>query len=256
MSQEPTEQPTYDIEARDLRKSFGDHEVLRGVNLQVPKGKTFVLVGPSGCGKSVFLKHIVALLTADSGEMIVLGRNIATLPPSELLELRRHVGMVFQSCALLNSLTVEENVALGLAEFREKLPEEIHQIVNEKLALVEMEDTNRLLPEELSGGMRKRVAVARTLALGPKIILFDEPTVGLDPLLSTNVDDLILDLKEKVSCTNVVVTHDLITAFKIADRIGMFHNGEITALGTPQEFADSKEPVVREFIARNRDWRI
>jgi phospholipid/cholesterol/gamma-HCH transport system ATP-binding protein len=256
VSQEPTEQPTYDIEARDLRKSFGDHEVLRGVNLQVPKGKTFVLVGPSGCGKSVFLKHIVALLTADSGEMIVLGRNIATLPPSELLELRRHVGMVFQSCALLNSLTVEENVALGLAEFREKLPEEIHQIVNEKLALVEMEDTNRLLPEELSGGMRKRVAVARTLALGPKIILFDEPTVGLDPLLSTNVDDLILDLKEKVSCTNVVVTHDLITAFKIADRIGMFHNGEITALGTPQEFADSKEPVVREFIARNRDWRI
>jgi len=256
VSQQPTQQPTYDIEARDLRKSFGDHEVLCGVNLQVPKGKTFVLVGPSGCGKSVFLKHIVALLTADSGEMIVLGKDIAALPPTELLELRRHVGMVFQSSALLNSLTVEENVALGLTEFKEKSPEEIRQIVNEKLALVEMADTNSLLPEELSGGMRKRVAVARTLALGPKIILFDEPTVGLDPLLSSNVDELILDLKEKVSCTNVVVTHDMITAFRVADRIGMFHEGAITALGTPQEFANSKEPVVREFIARNREWRI
>ncbi|MGO8705552.1 MAG: ABC transporter ATP-binding protein [Candidatus Brocadiia bacterium] len=256
MTQQTPQQPTYDIEARELRKSFGDHEVLRGVDLQVAKGTTCVLVGPSGCGKSVFLKHIVALLTPDSGEMTVLGKNIAELPPLELLALRRNVGMVFQSSALLNSLTVEENVALGLAEFKEKPPEEIRQIVNEKLALVEMADTNRLLPEELSGGMRKRVAVARTLALGPKIILFDEPTVGLDPLLSTNVDNLILDLKEKVGCTNVVVTHDLITAFRVADRIGMFHDGIITALGTPEEFGHSKEPVVQEFIARNRDWKI
>jgi phospholipid/cholesterol/gamma-HCH transport system ATP-binding protein len=255
VSEPSTQQPTYDIEARDLRKSF-DHEVLRGVNLKVPKGKTFALVGPSGCGKSVFLKHIVALLTPDSGEMIVLGKNIAQLPPQELLELRRHVGMVFQSCALLNSLTVEENVGLGLAEFKEKSPEQVRQIVNEKLALVKMADKNRLLPEELSGGMKKRVAVARTLALGPEIILFDEPTVGLDPLLSSNVDELILDLKEKVRCTNVVVTHDLITAFRVADRIGMFHEGVITALGTPEEFLNSAEPVVREFIARNRQWRI
>ena len=164
--------------------------------------------------------------------------------------------MVFQSSALLNSLTVEENVALGLAEFKEKSPDQIHRIVNEKLALVEMANTNHLLPEELSGGMRKRVAVARTLALGPEIILFDEPTVGLDPLLSTNVDELILGLKEKVGCTNVVVTHDLITAFRVADQIGMFHEGAITALGTPEEFRNSTEPVVREFIARNRQWKI
>ncbi len=164
--------------------------------------------------------------------------------------------MVFQSSALLNSLTVEENVALGLAEFREKSPEEIRQIVNEKLALVEMANTNRLLPEELSGGMRKRVAVARTLALGPKIILFDEPTVGLDPLLSNNVDELILGLKESVGCTNVVVTHDLITAFRVADRIGMFHDGRITALGTPEEFRNSPEKAVQEFLARNHHWRI
>ena len=256
MTEQTPQQPTYDIESRDLRKSFGDHEVLRGVDFKVPKGKTYVLVGPSGCGKSVFLKHMVALLTADSGEMLVLGKNIAELPPDELMALRRNVGMVFQSSALLNSLTVEENVALGLAEFKEKSPEEIHRIVNEKLALVEMSNTNHLLPEELSGGMRKRVAVARTLALEPKIILFDEPTVGLDPLLSTNVDELILGLKEKVGCTNVVVTHDLITAFRVADRIGMFHEGLITALGTTEEFRNSKEPVVREFIARNREWKI
>jgi len=251
-----TEEQVYDIEARGLRKKFGDHEVLRGVDLKVPKGKTFVLVGPSGCGKSVFLKHIVALLTPDSGEMIVLGKNIHELPPDELLSIRRHIGMVFQSSALLNSLTVAENVALGLAEYGEKSDDEINRIVNEKLALVEMEDTNRLLPEELSGGMRKRVAVARTLALGPEIILFDEPTVGLDPLLSNNVDELILGLKERVGCTNVVVTHDLITAFRVADRIGMFHDGTITALGTPEEFRNSKEKAVQEFLSRNHQWRI
>jgi phospholipid/cholesterol/gamma-HCH transport system ATP-binding protein len=147
-------------------------------------------------------------------------------------------------------------VALGLVEYGERDPEEVRRIVNEKLALVEMGGTNHLLPEELSGGMRKRVAVARTLAVGPEIILFDEPTVGLDPLLSGNVDDLILDLKRRVGCTNVVVTHDLITAFRVADRIGMFHEGRIIAQGTPEEFRQSQEKVVQEFVARNRNWRI
>jgi phospholipid/cholesterol/gamma-HCH transport system ATP-binding protein len=164
--------------------------------------------------------------------------------------------MVFQSSALLNSLTVEENVALGLAEYGEKPAEEIRRIVNEKLALVEMGNTNQLLPEELSGGMRKRVAVARTLALGPRIILFDEPTVGLDPLLSENVDELILGLKQKVGCTNVVVTHDLITAFRVADQIGMFHDGVLIGLGAPEQFRNSTDPVIEEFLARNREFRI
>lgn len=244
------------IEVSDLRKSFGDHEVLKGVNLTVRSGETFVIVGPSGCGKSVFLKHIVALLTPDSGTLLVLGQPIHELPPKELMELRRHIGMVFQSSALLNSLTVEENVALGLVE-HDKMPiDKIKEIVNEKLQLVEMQDTNNLLPEELSGGMRKRVAVARTLALEPQIILFDEPTVGLDPLLSDNVDRLILDLKERVKCTNIVVTHDLITAFRVADRIGMFHEGKLVAVGEPEEFRKSTNEVVQEFVARNREWRI
>jgi phospholipid/cholesterol/gamma-HCH transport system ATP-binding protein len=251
-----TESETIDIEAADLNKSFGTHHVLRGLSLKVRKGTTFVIVGPSGTGKSVFLKHIIALLRPDSGAMLVLGKDIYALPPDELLELRRRIGMVFQSSALLNSLTVEENVALGLVEYGERDPEEVRRIVNEKLALVEMGGTNHLLPEELSGGMRKRVAVARTLAVGPEIILFDEPTVGLDPLLSGNVDDLILDLKRRVGCTNVVVTHDLITAFRVADRIGMFHEGRIIAQGTPEEFRQSQEKVVQEFVARNRNWRI
>lgn len=251
-----SEEQTYDIEAIGVHKSFGENHVLRGVDLKVEKGKTFVIVGPSGCGKSVFLKHMVALLRPDSGTVKVLGKVIHELPPEELLQLRRRIGMVFQSSALLNSLTVEQNVALGLVEYEDRKPEEVREIVNEKLKLVEMDGTNDLLPEELSGGMRKRVAVARTLAVGPGVILFDEPTVGLDPLLSTNVDELILGLKKNVQCTNVVVTHDLITAFKVADRMGMFHDGHIIAEGPPEEFSRSEEKVVKEFLARNRDWRI
>jgi phospholipid/cholesterol/gamma-HCH transport system ATP-binding protein len=244
------------VDARKLNKSFGGNHVLRDLEIAIRAGETFVIVGPSGCGKSVFLKHIVALLMPDSGEITVLGKKMNELEPEELLEHRRRIGMVFQSSALLNSLTVEENVALGLVEHDTHAPDRIREIVSEKLGLVEMQETNHLLPEELSGGMRKRVAVARTLALEPDMILFDEPTVGLDPLLSDNVDRLILDLKERVRCTNIVVTHDLITAFRVADRIGMFHDGGIIAVGPPEEFRRSTEPVVNEFVARNREWRI
>jgi len=247
---------TYDVIAEKLNKSFGANHVLRDFTLSVEKGQTFVIVGPSGSGKSVFLKHLVGLITPDSGEVVVLSKKINELPPEELLALRRRIGMVFQSSALLNSLTVEENVGLGLTEHGLIGQEEVLKIVNEKLALVEMSGKNQLLPEELSGGMRKRVAVARTLALGPDMILFDEPTVGLDPLLSSNVDELILGLKKNVKCTNIVVTHDLITAFRVADRIGMFHDGKIVAIGAPEEFRRSQDKSVQEFIARNRDWRI
>ena len=243
------------IEATNVNKSFGPNHVLRDLNLKVRRGETFVIVGPSGCGKSVFLKHIVGLMKPDAGEVSVLGRDINALPPNELLALRRRVGMVFQSSALLNSLTVEGNVGLGLTEHGHTDKEEVRRIVNEKLALVEMQGTNELLPEELSGGMKKRVAVARTLALEPEIVLFDEPTVGLDPIMSMNVDDLILGLKERVKCTNVVVSHDMITAFHVGDRIGIFHEGKIVAVGTPREFRRSKEKVVEDFIARNIQWR-
>ena len=243
------------IEATKLNRSFNGNHVLRDLDLQVRKGETFVIVGPSGCGKSVFLKHIVALLRPDSGSIRVLGQEIFDLLPSDLMDLRQKIGMVFQSSALLNSLTVEENVSLGLTEKGQKSPEEIHAIVNEKLGLVKMQDTNNLLPEALSGGMKKRVAVARTLALTPDIILFDEPTVGLDPLLSNNVDELILDLKKDVGTTNVVVTHDMITAFTVGDRIGMFHEGKIIGIGSPDEFRDTKEEVVQNFIGRSVHWR-
>ncbi len=247
--------PTCDVEAVNVNKTFGTNHVLRDMCLQVARGETFVIVGPSGSGKSVFLKHIVGLLTPDSGVVRVFGQDMHTLAPDDLLRLRRQIGLVFQSSALLNSLTVEENVALGLVEQNHLPYDEVLRIVNEKLALVEMAGTNRLLPEQLSGGMKKRVAVARTLALGPRMMLFDEPTVGLDPLLSTNVDNLILGLKQNIHCTSIVVTHDLITAFRVADRIGMFHDGKIIAINTPELFLKSPEPVVREFLARNVNWR-
>jgi len=245
----------YDIEAINVNKRFGSNHVLKDVNLQVRKGETFVIVGASGCGKSVFLKQIAALLTPDSGEVRVLGQLIHQLPPAELLAIRRRIGMVFQSSALLNSLTVGENVALGLTEHDHVGDDEARPIVNEKLALVDMEGTNDLMPEELSGGMKKRVAVARTLALGPEIILFDEPTVGLDPIMSNNVDELILGLKRYVKCTSVVVTHDMISAFRVGDRIGMFHDGHIIAVDTPRRFRDSGDQVVQDFIGRNIHWR-
>jgi phospholipid/cholesterol/gamma-HCH transport system ATP-binding protein len=248
-------QPIYDVDAVKVNKTFGTNHVLRDMTLQVVSGETFVIVGPSGSGKSVFLKHIVGLLAPDSGSVHVLGKDMRNLPPDELLPLRRQIGLVFQSSALLNSLTVEENVALGLVEHDRMPYDQVRVIVNEKLAQVEMAGTNDLLPEQLSGGMKKRVAVARTLALGPRMMLFDEPTVGLDPLLSTNVDDLIVGLKKNMHCTSIVVTHDLITAFRVADRIGMFHDGKIIAINTPELFLKSPEPVVREFLARNVNWR-
>jgi len=246
---------SFDIEVRAINKSFGASRVLRDLDLAIRRSETFVIVGPSGCGKSVFLKHIAGLLTPDSGEITVLGKRMHDLSPDEQLQLRRRIGMVFQSSALLNSLTVEENVALGLTEHGETDMAAVRKIVNEKLALVDMAKTNHLMPEELSGGMKKRVAVARTLALEPDIILFDEPTVGLDPVMSDNVDELIIGLKERVGCTNVVVSHDMITAFRVGDRIGMFHNGRIMAIDTPQRFRDSPEKAVQDFIGRNIHWR-
>jgi len=244
-----------DIEVRGLHKSFGPNHVLRGVDLRVYRGETFAIIGRSGCGKSVLLKHIMGLMQPDKGEVFVLNHGVHELPQRGLLRLRRRIGMVFQLSALLNSLTVRENVILGLAEQGKMSEEQMNEIAREKLALVGMEDTEDLLPEKLSGGMKKRAAVARTLATSPRIILFDEPTAGLDPLMSDNVDELILDLKEKVQVTSVMVTHDMISAFRVADRIGMFHQGTIVEVGTPEEIRSSENPVVQEFIDRQLNWR-
>jgi len=244
-----------DIRAIDVNKSFGSYHVLRDLCMEVFHGETFVILGASGSGKSVLLKHLAGLLSPDSGRIEILGKDINSLAGEELLALRRRIGMVFQSGALFNSLTVAENVALALEEHRLHSPQRIKEIVSEKLSLVRMEHARDLVPEQISGGMKKRVAVARTLALEPEIILFDEPTLGLDPLMARNVDDLILDLKERVRLTSVVVTHDLASAFLVADRIGMLHEGRIIAAAPPDEFRRIEDEVIQRFIGTGSTWR-
>jgi len=251
----PAAPPLYDIVAANVNKSFNDHRVLCDASLQVRSGETFFLLGPSGSGKSIFLKHLAGLIRPDSGTITVLGRDILALEDEALLEHRRQVGLVFQSGALFNSLSLEDNVALALREHRLHPPERIREIVQEKLALVGLEGSARLLPEEISGGMKKRAAVARTLALEPRIILFDEPTAGLDPIMARNVDDLIMDLKTRVRVTSVVVSHDLPSAFTVADRVGMIHEGRIIGCAPPAEFQKLDDTIIQRFIGRDLSWR-
>ena len=239
-----------DVKAVRLNKTFSDNHVLRNFELEVRHGETFVIIGRSGCGKSVFLKHIVGLLQPDSGTMCVLGNDVSALSGHELIDLHRRVGMVFQHSALLASLSVRDNIGLGLSE-RGVSDEEIDRIAVEKLGLVDLENVEHLMPAELSGGMKKRVAVARTLAMNPELILYDEPTAGLDPVTCDDVDDLMVSMKERVGISSIVVTHDMVTAFRVADRIGMMHEGHIIQVGTPAEIRNSKDRVVQEFIARN-----
>jgi len=240
-----------DIVVERLNKRFGDHHVLRNFDLEVHHGETFAIMGGSGCGKSVFLKHVVGLLKPDSGRVVVLGQDISALHGKALARYHRRVGMIFQGAALLNSLTVAENISLALEEEGRKSRREIAQIVREKLELVGMAGTEDLMPEELSGGMKKRVGVARTLAMEPEIILYDEPTTGLDPLMCEDVDALMVEMKEKVQMTAILVTHDLITAFRVADRVGMMHDGRLIEIGTPDEILHSQNDVVRRFVARH-----
>lgn len=242
---------TFDIEVTGLNKSFGSHHVLRDMELFIRSGETFAIIGESGCGKSVFLKHLMGLLKPDSGRVKVLGQDVNALRRKQLRALRVRIGMIFQSAALLNSLTVEQNISLSLIERGGHSKEEIERVVEEKLELVGMSGTQKLMPAELSGGMKKRVGVARTLAMNPEVILYDEPTTGLDPVMSDNVDELIQDMKEKVKVTAIVVTHDMITPFRVADRIGMLHGGRIIDISTPETIRDSSNPIVQKFISRH-----
>lgn len=236
------------IEIRNLTKSFGRNQVLKGVELTVKKGETLAVLGRSGCGKTVLLKHMIGLLMPDEGEVIVDGLNVCEASRSEIYRMRMKFGMVFQGSALFDSMTVAENVGLGLTEHTRLGREEISRRVREKLSLVGLAGVEDLKPAELSGGMKKRAALARAIAMDPEYVLYDEPTTGSDPILADQINRMMLDLKQKLGIASVVVTHDVVSASKVADRIVMLHDGKITFEGTSQEWKKSEDPIVKEFI--------
>jgi len=235
------------IELRDVHKSFGPKQVLSGFTLTVRDGETLVLIGYSGTGKSVTLKHIVGLLQPDAGEVIVDGRAVPELDRDGLNDLRRDIGYVFQFAALFDSMTVAENVALGLRR-RDLAEDEIAERVQEALALVDLTGTDERYPAELSGGMRKRVGLARAIALKPRYILYDEPTTGLDPVTAAVIDRLVVRTREHLGVTGVVVTHDMRSAYTVGDRIAMLYEGRVRQVGTVQEIQETGDPVVRQFV--------
>ncbi len=236
------------IELKNLHKRFGRLVVLDGVDLSIEAGQSLVVLGASGSGKSVMLKHIVGLLKPDKGEVWFDGIRIDTLPERQLMPIRRRFGFLFQMGALFDSETVAENVAFPLVEHTRKSPEEIRRIVAEKLRMIGLPDVGNKMPADLSGGQRKRVALARAIALDPEVILYDEPTTGLDPIRSDVINELILRLKRQMNVTSIVVTHDMQSAFKVADRIVMLADGKLIADGTPDEIRHSDNPVVQRFV--------
>jgi phospholipid/cholesterol/gamma-HCH transport system ATP-binding protein len=239
------------IEIENLYKSFGTQPVLRGVNLTIKDSETMVIVGRSGCGKSVMLKHIVGLLKPDQGTVKVEGKVMSSLRQKELYRIRKSFGYLFQGAALFDSMTVEENVALPLFESTERPPKaEIDEAVAEKLELVGLPGIQKLKPSELSGGMRKRVGLARALVTNPQYIFYDEPTTGLDPIMSDSIDNLIQDVKSKVKATALVVTHDMFSVKNVADRVAMMHEGKVYFVGTPDELMNSKDEIIYQFIKR------
>ncbi len=239
------------IEIKDLHKSFGENKVLNGVDLTINKGETLVIIGRSGCGKSVLIKHIVGLLKPDRGTIKVEGKIINELSEKELYQLRRRIGFLFQGAALFDSMTVEENVALPLVESSNGISLfEIERQVTEKLELVGLPGAQKLKPAELSGGMKKRVGLARALITNPDYILYDEPTTGLDPIMSDSIDKLIKELTEKLSVTAIVVTHDMYSVKNVADKIAMMHDGKIYFEGKINELVRSQDSVIIDFIKR------
>ncbi len=241
------------IEVVDLWKSFGDNHVLKGINLTIRDGETFVVLGGSGSGKTVLMKHVIGLLKPDRGHVRVGGQEISRLEGKALTEARQMFGMVFQGAALFDSMTVYENVAFPLTEkgWRNRpKAEEIRRRVVEKLAVVDLaEQVLPLYPSELSGGMRKRVALARALVGDPQVVLYDEPTTGLDPITTDYVDGMILSAKEKLGVTSMVISHDIASAFKVADRLAVLYDGHLAAEGTPEEVRQSKDPFVQRFLS-------
>lgn len=238
------------IQFRDVWKSFDGHAVLRGLDLEILAGKVTVILGPSGEGKSVLLKHVIGLLRPDRGKIVVDGIDLDTLDARAFNDFRKKFGMLFQNAALFDSMTVAENVMFPLKEHTSLSPEEIARKVGEKLELVGLKGAEGKMPSELSGGMRKRVGLARAIALEPKIILYDEPTTGLDPLMTDTINRLICDTQKKLNLTSVVISHDIEGTFEIADFVAMLHEGKIVEQGTSEAFQKSKHPFVRKFLER------
>jgi phospholipid/cholesterol/gamma-HCH transport system ATP-binding protein len=237
------------IEVRDLWKAFGGNPVLRGVWLKMMPGTTTVVLGASGSGKTVLMKHIMGLFKPDRGEVIVDGENISAMDRQQLSKFRTRMGMVFQNSALFDSLTVGENVAFPLREHTRLSEEEIQKRVRETLAIVELYGVEDKYPAELSGGMRKRVGLARAIVREPKIVLYDEPTTGLDPLTTESVDEMIIGAREKLHVTSVVISHDIGSAFHIGDHIAMLHEGKIVEEGPPEKVRHSDEPHTKRFLS-------
>ncbi len=236
------------IEVRDLTKSFGTQKVLDGVNLRIETGESVVIIGRSGGGKSVLLKHLIGLMTPDSGTVLIDGENIEAMNERQLLRVRSKFGMLFQSAALFDSLTVAENVGFAFRRNQSMSEAEISAKVAQALEVVELPGIEDKKPSELSGGMRKRVGLARAIVYQPQIVLYDEPTTGLDPVVSDTIDKLILRVRDRFKVTSVVVTHDMRSARRVGQRILMLHNKKIYATGTPDDIFNSEDPIVRQFI--------
>ena len=236
------------IEVRKLSKSFGDRPVLREVDLSVEEGRTLVVLGRSGCGKSVVLRHLIGLMQPDSGEVLVDGEDIIGLPERKLITVRRKIGMLFQSAALFDSMSVEGNLAFPLREQGVRDEKEIDARVAEALDMVELAGEQMKMPADLSGGMRKRVGLARTIVGRPRCVLYDEPTTGLDPITSDSINHLIRRLQRRLGVTSIVVTHDMKTAFHCADRVALLHEGHVHFDGSVDELKASTDPVITDFI--------
>ena len=236
------------IEARDLRKSFGSHRVLDGVSFRIEKGESIVIIGRSGGGKSILLKHIIGLLMPGSGAVWIDGENIALMNERQLIQVRRKFGMLFQSAALFDSMTVAENVSFLLRRERKLTEKEIARRIDETLEMVDLPGTQDKKPAELSGGMRKRVGLARAIIYRPEIVLYDEPTTGLDPIVADSIDQLILRVCERLKVTSVVVTHDMRSTRRVGQRVLMLHQGRIYCSGTPADIFQSADPIVHRFV--------
>lgn len=244
------------IKAENVVRKFGERTILNGIDLEIYKGETFVIMGGSGCGKSTFLRHLIGALKPDSGKIYLLGQDLSSLNEDGLDKVKKRIGMSFQSAALFDSMTVGENVSLPLREHTKLDKNVIDIVVKMKLEMVGLRGFEALMPSQLSGGMRKRVALARAIVMDPEIVFYDEPTAGLDPIVAGVIDKLILDLSKKLAITSVVVTHDMKSVFSIADRVAMLYEGRVLEVGAPAEIRKSANQMVQQFINGSPDGPI